>query len=341
MYKTNINKPDTTIIEYLQNKTLLIGAHDLNRDNIYTLEELLENKLFSKDYLHYFFPFIPQKLSTELDKIPRFDQNRYDELKNYLETLVSSYPRNAPRGTIEWPYENDYLVTFLQDGSLSESIDFPFCGHKMCEYIKEKKDEEEDFQTQMSSVSEILSKKIEKLMAKGYSKPILDIFYGILQQREDVPIKLLNDLGKYIDATERIKLSRLFIDKEYRIFLSDYNNREIKMGGLPKAFYFFFIKHPEGLMLHDVDLYKEELLNIYQLTGKQSDMETINRNIDILTDVADPSSRNVNLSRIKKAFLEAIDDRYACYYYVNGKRGEKKHILLEQNMITFETDIRL
>ena len=68
-------------------------------------------------------------------------------------------------------------------------------------------------------------------------------------------------LHNLIDEEERI--SRLRITKDYRIFLVDYNNMEIKLPVLPKAVFLLFLNHPEGIRFKELTYYYSELLKIY------------------------------------------------------------------------------
>lgn len=65
-------------------------------------------------------------------------------------------------------------------------------------------------------------------------------------------------LHNLIDDGEH--LSRLYITREFRIFLVDYNNLEIKMPVLPKAVFILFLRHPEGIRFKELADYYPELL---------------------------------------------------------------------------------
>ena len=120
-----------------------------------------------------------------------------------------------------------------------------------------------------------------------------------------------------------------------RIFLTDYNNMEIRMHPLSKALYLLFLRHPEGISFSDLPDYRQELLRMYELMSGRDSREDIRRSID---DVTDPTRNSINekCSRIKQAFLREFDDSIARNYYITGGRGEPKKILLPREMVTWE-----
>lgn len=59
-------------------------------------------------------------------------------------------------------------------------------------------------------------------------------------------------------------LSTLRITKDYRLFLSEYNNVEIHMTPIVKAVYFLFLRHPEGILFKELIDYRDELDMLYR-----------------------------------------------------------------------------
>lgn len=134
---------------------------------------------------------------------------------------------------------------------------------------------------------------------------------------------------------EKPVLSRLVITKDFRILLPDYNNKEIKMSPLPKAVFLLFLKHPEGIVFKQLHDYYSELMGIYkQLTNRVVEIG-IRKSI---RDLTDPTKNSINekCSRIREAFLKEFDDRFAHHYYVTGKYGEPKKIILPRELVEWE-----
>lgn len=152
--------------------------------------------------------------------------------------------------------------------------------------------------------------------------------------------RIQSKFGITIDELEiilnyRIKLSRLFITRRNEIFMSDFDNREIKMDHLSKAVFFLYLRHPEGIGFKDLPEYRDELMKIYMRITGRDNMEDIRKSID---DIADPlgNAINVKVSRVKSAFRSAVRDRIARYYYIDGQAGSAKKILLDRDLVIWE-----
>ena len=121
----------------------------------------------------------------------------------------------------------------------------------------------------------------------------------------------------------RAKLSRLLITKEYRFFLVDFSNKEIELQPVHKAVYLLFLSHPEGIEFKRLGEYREELTRYYMATAKMMDKEKIMEGVDHLVNPLD-NAINEKCSRIKKVFLEMMDEYMANYYIISGHT--QKHI---------------
>ena len=135
---------------------------------------------------------------------------------------------------------------------------------------------------------------------------------------------------------EEEKLSRLFITDDLRIFLPDYGNIEIKMTPLPKAVFFLFLNHPEGIFFKDLPDYRGELMQIYKQV--KTTMLVPSEAIKSIEAVTNPFQNSINekCSRIREAFVQHFDERLAKFYYVDGKRTEAKRISLPRELIVWE-----
>ena len=152
--------------------------------------------------------------------------------------------------------------------------------------------------------------------------------------------RLQEKYGVSIDELEvmlgyTVKLSRLRITRGGRIYLTDYDDKEVKMTNVAKSLYFLYLRHPEGLRFKEIAEHKEELLHIYgNITGRD-EPEEIERSIDILTDPLG-NGLNVNASRIKTAFKNVVSDRIARFYYLSGGAGEEKKVPLDRDLVIWE-----
>ena len=135
-----------------------------------------------------------------------------------------------------------------------------------------------------------------------------------------IGVSLLEDLR--IEAA-RGKLSKLVITEDYRFILADYNNKEVELQPVHKAVYLLFLNHPEGIEFKQLADYREELLGLYMKTARMMDKEKIEESVDKLVNPLD-NAINEKCSRIKKVFLDLMDEYRASYYIISGHT--QKHI---------------
>ena len=134
-----------------------------------------------------------------------------------------------------------------------------------------------------------------------------------------VGVPLLEELR--IEAAKG-KLSRLVITKDYRFILEDYH-QEVELQPVHKAVYLLFLAHPEGIEFKRLAEYRDELTRYYMATAKMMDKEKIIEGVDHLVNPLD-NAINEKCSRIKKVFLELMDEYRASYYFISSHT--QKHI---------------
>ena len=115
----------------------------------------------------------------------------------------------------------------------------------------------------------------------------------------------------------RGKLSRLVITSDYRFLLPDLGNVEVDLQPVHKAVYLLFLNHPEGIEFKHLSEYKEELRQWYRKTAKMMDLGKIEESVVHLTNPLD-NAINEKCSRIKRAFLDVMDEYAASYYIISG-----------------------
>ena len=149
-----------------------------------------------------------------------------------------------------------------------------------------------------------------QLQAKGRSDLLL----------KALGVPLLEELR--IEAAKG-KLSRLLITNDYRFILEDYNRQEVELQPVHKAVYLLFLAHPEGIEFKRLSDYREELTRYYMATAKLMDKEKIIEGVDHLVNPLD-NAINEKCSRIKKVFLDMMDEYTASYYIISSHT--QKHI---------------
>ena len=132
-----------------------------------------------------------------------------------------------------------------------------------------------------------------------------------------------------------VKLSPLHISRAGKIILTDFEGKEVKMDDLTKAIYFFYLRHPEGARLQELQDHEEEILKYYMsITGRDNVMG-IRRSVNNLLHPFG-NGLNVCLSRIKKAFKDIVGDRIAKYYYVDGRYAEPRKVAINRDLVIWE-----
>ena len=154
-----------------------------------------------------------------------------------------------------------------------------------------------------------LKRLIEQLQAEGRNDLLL----------KAIGVPLLEALR--IEAAKG-RLSRLVITEDYRFILTDYN-KEVELQPVHKAVYLLFLAHPEGIEFKRLADYREELTRYYMATAKMMDKEKIIESVDHLINPLD-NAINEKCSRIKKVFLELMDEYTASYYFISSHT--QKHI---------------
>lgn len=135
-----------------------------------------------------------------------------------------------------------------------------------------------------------------------------------------VGVPLLEELR--IEAAKG-KLSRLLITKDYRFILEDYH-QEVELQPVHKAVYLLFLAHPEGIGFKRLADYREELTRYYMATAKMMDKEKIIEGVDHPVNPLD-NAIHEKCSRIKKVFLDMMDEYTASYYIISSHT--QKHIV--------------
>ena len=114
----------------------------------------------------------------------------------------------------------------------------------------------------------------------------------------------------------KAKLSRLIITEDYRFILA-YYQKEIELQPVHKAVYLLFLAHPEGIEFKRLADYREELTKYYTATAKGLDRDKIVEGVDHLVNPLD-NAINEKCSRIKKTFLDMMDEYTASYYIISS-----------------------
>ena len=348
-YNEPINFFITENIDWIQQLAQSKGC-----DFIY-LPELIKNQVssnFVSEYIEYYYPQVSDDFKSKKETSPsNFSKEEIQKLfLNFLNLPAFNSPallRNT--GSISGSSDNEFtLFTFTQEKTIKEQFEAYFAiltpakytGRIFYSIAKQPKDGSADslFDLEAQKLTEDVIQKIEWLKKEGLNGMLTEIAFSLFQNTDTSTIGKLNPRKTSLELPNfnASVISRLRIDwvskYDFQITLPDYGNRLVEMPRLPKALYYFFLQHPEGVMLNSLADYKDELQTIYERISNKGDKEEIARNINRLVDPLD-NSVNVNCSRIKSAFVKLIDERLAKHYYITGWRGEVKKVNLSSELI--------
>jgi len=168
-----------------------------------------------------------------------------------------------------------------------------------------------------------------------------DAVRRVIQSMVDEPEfkSIIRDVLTLSDQKENIRLSRLKVDKEARIYLLDYNNAEVDIEGYQaKVLYLFYLLSPVSVSNADLIKYKDVLIQIYSIIyHKDISMGRAIETIDGLLNVNKGlKGRGISdaTSKIRKALKDVIPDRETFYYYIiDGERRAGRGIRLPEHYI--------
>lgn len=173
--------------------------------------------------------------------------------------------------------------------------------------------------------ADVRTEKVPEELADMVMKELEDI-----RRRYGVTIEQIEAVLSY-----KVNLSHLRITCRKKIILDDFDFREVRMDTLTKAVYLLFLRHPEGIRFKELSEHAAELEELYMSITDRTDLVAIRRSIGSLTNPLD-NSINEKVSKVKKAFRNAVDDRIARFYYIDGNQGAAKGIALDRSLVIWE-----
>lgn len=159
-----------------------------------------------------------------------------------------------------------------------------------------------------------------------------------LSQDEDIKKRVHHYMKKNAtDIPVNISVSRILIDKECRIFLSDYSKKEIHIPFLAKTVFLFFLIHQEGVEFRKMTQYQQELYNIYQMVSAKKNMEATKIK-SCIANLCNTSSNRIyeTCSIIRKAFKSVGEANSMHIYCISGKKGNLQGINVDRRLIRVE-----
>jgi hypothetical protein len=125
-----------------------------------------------------------------------------------------------------------------------------------------------------------------------------------------------------LQITDDNNLSPIVVNGNMQIILPAYNELELRMTPLARTVYILFLCHPEGIVLKNMDSYRDQLLDIYLMVKPGADSRLATAYINELTYPGSDSLQQ-KLSLIKRSINRYLLHRnIASAYYITGQRGQ-------------------
>lgn len=190
------------------------------------------------------------------------------------------------------------------------------------------------FEWEMEQLDSQLKAQMDAELLENNSKGALRMMLHILKQMNSLRIPMDAETAQLINSLRvhnNPQLSKLEINPDGIILLPDYN-KEIVLEPIHRAVYLFFLLHPEGIRFKDLSDYKDTLMEIYCRISKRNATEAMHKSV---SELCNPFSNAMNekCSRIRKGFLETLDERLAQHYVIQGGRNQPKRIPLNRNLV--------
>ena len=327
-----------------------------------------------KEKVLYYAPYLTSEIMEKVELRSSYLLGYMSHMENKVK-IMPSFLYAPQKEEDEWVFQGqtidisnkeDLAINkWFEDSIFDIEEEFP-AVHR---YIRFDKDEVSSAMTGQSTSSEskpeYSSTPIWDKLKKGYlkfGKSIVEEEDGISSEtdrstleeiRDEDARKTFEDLERIIERLRLLgiplsvieeyiakyeTISRLLLTDDYRIFLPDYNDREVKMGPLYKAVYFLFLNHPEGIILQHLENYHHELVNYYLQTSQKDELTP--RMVDTINRLEFPGDNTIHivLTRIKAYFKITIDEHLAKHYYIVGKPGEPYRIPLDPDLIEWEEE---
>jgi hypothetical protein len=347
-YQEEINEFIKSNLDWIKSKAFETGSRFIYLQSInYEL-----NKEFQAEYFRYFYPNISDeeistlfllesnfnvdflqsvisKLNLPNFKSPALLRNRESVSYNSFEYSIYSFDDRDLRVQFE-----NYFIN-LQRANDNTNVLYQL--RRAWEH-PEGPTSDELFDEKANILADDIIQKINYLKSEGLNSLVAEIALRMMDGLDPLLLKEINSSIKLPELNSSIipVTSRLRIEwtskYDFQIILPDYGNMIVDMPRLPKALFYFFLQHPEGVLFDKLSEYEDELMSIYSRISNLSDKDEIRNNVKRLIEPFD-NSINVNCSRIKGAFVKLIDEKLAINYFVTGNRKEPKKIKLSRDLV--------
>ncbi len=171
--------------------------------------------------------------------------------------------------------------------------------------------------------------RIERERKQALERIKRDIINYIARYHDD-PKELMEQLlrGKVVVGQP----GRVLVNGDMKIVLPEYDEMEIEMPAMCRTLYILFMKQRkqgcDGIVLKRMDLYSDEIKDIYCMVKPGANWQRVAQSVD---NLCDPLSESLNqmISRINRCIRNVITDKeLAKTYTISGRKGKPYSIAL-------------
>lgn len=225
---------------------------------------------------------------------------RWIRLSKRLKNLITEEDTEGDSNVDEW---------------IANELDLNCEARQDTDYLEEENREVANLERERRMALEHIRHEIINYVAKYHDDP------------QDLVAELLR--GKVIVGQP----GRVLVNGDMRIVMPEYDELEIEMPAMCRTLYILFLKHRwqggNGIVLKNLDEYREEILDIYGLVKPGANERRVMRTVDNLCDPLS-DSLNQTISRINRCIRNVITDKELSKdYCITGERGQEYGILLD------------
>ena len=185
---------------------------------------------------------------------------------------------------------------------------------------------------QEEEIAEVSRLEHERKMALERIKR--DIVNYIARYHDD-PKELMGELlrGKVVVGQP----GRVLVNGDMKIVLPEYDEMEVKMPAMSRTLYILFMKlrkqGMDGIVLKNIDQYRDDIINIYNLVKPGARESRVAQSVD---NLCDPLSDSLNqaISRVNRCIKSVITDKKLVeQYMITGNKGKEYGIALDSELI--------
>ena len=141
--------------------------------------------------------------------------------------------------------------------------------------------------------------------------------------------------GLGLKAEQLAEPVELFIDKNYIIRMGGADGQILNLRPLVKTLFILFLKHPEGILLKQRDVFRAELEEIYGVISPNTDRDDVKARVARLVDLED-NSFSEKASVLNARLKELLPNGIAGDYQIRGHNGYPRKIRLNPLLVHWE-----